>query len=131
MRCSTYRPASLHQLSATLDGTGLPVALTHRIIAPSITGQKGQPVPNNVDPDLPDEAGPVYGVPNYSIEYVMTETPVPLGWMRSVYALQAASALESFIDELAVSTGKDSLQYRLHHLAKDQDLPYFTTPWLP
>ena len=129
MRCSTYRPASLHQLSATLDGTGLPVALTHRIIAPSITGQKGQPVPNNVDPDLPDEAGPVYGIPNYAIEYVMTETPVPLGWMRSVYALQAAFALESFVDELALAAGKDPLKYRLQLLAKDQDLAYFTTTW--
>ena len=129
MRFSTYRPASLHQLSATVDGSGFPVALTHRIIAPSITGQKGQPVPGGVDPDLPDEAGPVYGVPNYLIEYVMAETPVPLGWMRSVYALQAAFALESFIDELAVAAGKDPLQYRLHLLAKDQDLPYFTTTW--
>ena len=129
MRCSTYRPASLHQLSATVDGTGLPVALTHRIIAPSITGQKGQPVPNNVDPDLPDEAGPVYGIPNYAIEYVMTETPVPLGWMRSVYALQAAFALESFVDELALAAGKDPLKYRLQLLAKDQDLAYFTTTW--
>jgi isoquinoline 1-oxidoreductase subunit beta len=129
MRCSTYRPASLHQLSATVDGTGLPVALTHRIIAPSITGQKGQPVPNNVDPDLPDEAGPVYGIPNYAIEYVMTETPVPLGWMRSVYALQAGFALESFIDELALAAGKDPLKYRLQLLAKDQDLAYFTTTW--
>ena len=104
-------------------------ALTHRMIAPSISGQKGQPAPNGVDPDLPDEAGPVYGIPNYSIEYVMTETPVPLGWMRSVYALQAAFALESFIDELAVAAGKDPLQYRLHLLAKDQDLQYFTTTW--
>ncbi|HZC25128.1 MAG TPA: xanthine dehydrogenase family protein molybdopterin-binding subunit [Candidatus Binatia bacterium] len=129
MRFSTYRPASLHQLNATLDGSGFPVALTHRIIAPSISGQKGQPVPNGVDPDLPDEAGPVYGIPNYNIEYVLTETPVPLGWMRSVYALQAAFALESFIDELAVTAGKDPLQYRLHLLAKDQDLPYFTTTW--
>jgi isoquinoline 1-oxidoreductase subunit beta len=129
MRFSTYRPASLHQLSATLDGSGFPVALTHRIIAPSISGQKGQPVPNGVDPDLPDEAGPVYGLPNYSIEYVLTETPVPLGWMRSVYALQAGFALESFIDELAVAAGKDPLQYRLHLLAKDQDLAYFTTTW--
>ncbi len=129
MRFSTYRPASLHQLTATLDGSGLPVALTHRIIAPSISGQKGQPTPNNVDPDLPDEAGPVYGISNYSIEYVMTKTAVPLGWMRSVYALQAAFALESFIDELAVAAGKDPLQYRLHLLAKDQDLPYFTTTW--
>jgi CO/xanthine dehydrogenase Mo-binding subunit len=129
MRFSTYRPASLHQLSATLDGSEFPAALTHRIISPSISGQKGQPTPGNVDPDLPDEAGPVYGIPNYFIEYVMTETPVPLGWMRSVYALQAAFGLESFIDELAVLAGKDPLQYRLHLLAKDQDLPYFTTTW--
>jgi CO/xanthine dehydrogenase Mo-binding subunit len=129
MRSSTYRPASLHQLSATLDGFGLPVGLTHRIIAPSISGQKGQPVPNGVDPDLPDEAGPVYGIPNYSIEYVLTETSVPLGWMRSVYALQAAFALESFIDELAVTAGKDPLKYRLQLLGKDQDLSYFTTVW--
>jgi isoquinoline 1-oxidoreductase subunit beta len=129
MRYSTYRPASLHQLSATVDGSGFPVALTHRIISPSISGQKGQPVPNGVDPDLPDEAGPVYGLPNYSIEYVLTETPVPLGWMRSVYALQAGFALESFIDELAVAAGKDPLQFRLHLLAKDQDLQYFTTTW--
>jgi CO/xanthine dehydrogenase Mo-binding subunit len=129
MRFSTYRPASIHQLSATLDGSGSPVGLTHRIIAPSISGQKGQPVPNGVDPDLPDEAGPVYGIPNYLIEYVMTETPVPLGWMRSVYALQAAFALESFIDELAVAAGKDPLKYRSQILAKDQDLPYFTTTW--
>jgi isoquinoline 1-oxidoreductase beta subunit len=129
MRFSTYRPASLHQLSAKLDGSGFPVALTHRIVAPSISGQKGQPVPNGVDPDLPDEAGPVYGIPNYAVDYVMTETPVPLGWMRSVYALQAAFALESFIDELAVSAGKDPLKYRLQLLAKDQDLNYFTTTW--
>ncbi|HEY6372027.1 MAG TPA: xanthine dehydrogenase family protein molybdopterin-binding subunit [Candidatus Sulfotelmatobacter sp.] len=129
MRFSTYRPASLHQLSATLDGSGMPIALTHRLIAPSISGQKGQPTPNGVDPDLPDEAGPVYGIPNYSIDYVMAETPVPLGWMRSVYALQAAFALESFIDELAVAANKDPLQYRLKLLAKDQDLPYFTTTW--
>ncbi|HET6177026.1 MAG TPA: xanthine dehydrogenase family protein molybdopterin-binding subunit [Candidatus Sulfotelmatobacter sp.] len=129
MRFSTYRPASLHQLTGTLDGSGFPVALRHQIIAPSISGQKGQPTPNNVDPDLPDEAGPVYGISNYSIDYVMTQTPVPLGWMRSVYALQAAFALESFIDELAITAGKDPLQYRLHLLAKDQDLPYFATTW--
>jgi len=129
MRFSTYRPASLHQLSAVVDGTGFPSALTHRIISPSIAGQKGQPLQGGVDPDLPDEAGPVYPVPNYSVEYVMAETPVPLGWMRSVYALQAAFALESFIDEIALAAGKDPLQYRLHLLAKDQDLQYFTTTW--
>jgi CO/xanthine dehydrogenase Mo-binding subunit len=134
MRFSTYRPASLHQLSAVLDGAGWPAAFTHRIIAPSISGQKGQPGPNGVDPDLPDEAAFVYGLPNVSLEYVLAETAVPLGWMRSVYALQAGFASESFIDELAAAAGKDPLEYRLHMLAqnqngKDQDIQYFTTTW--
>jgi isoquinoline 1-oxidoreductase beta subunit len=131
MRFSTYRPASLHQLSAVLDGAGWPVAFTHRIVAPSISGQKGQPGPNGIDPDLPDEAAFVYGLPNVSLEYVLAETPVPLGWMRSVYALQAGFASESFIDELAAAAGRDPLEYRLHMLAKDkdQDIQYFTTTW--
>lgn len=129
MRCSTYRPASLHQMSATLDSLGWPAAFKHRIIAPSISGQKGQPGPNGIDPDLPDEAAFVYGLPNVSLEYVLAETPVPLGWMRSVYALQAGFASESFIDELATAAGKDPLDYRLHMLGKDQDIPYFATTW--
>jgi CO/xanthine dehydrogenase Mo-binding subunit len=129
MRFSTYRPASLHQLSAVLDGAGWPVAFTHRMVAPSISGQKGQPVPGGVDPDLPDEAAFVYGLENVSIESVIAETAVPLGWMRSVYALQAGFASESFIDELAAAAGKDPLEYRLHMLAKDQDIQYFTTKW--
>jgi isoquinoline 1-oxidoreductase subunit beta len=129
MRFSTYRPASLHQLSAVLDGAGWPVAFTHRIVAPSISGQKGQPGPNGVDPDLPDEAAFVYALPNVSLEYVLAETAVPLGWMRSVYALQAGFASESFIDELAAAAGKDPLEYRLHMLKKDENIQYFETTW--
>lgn len=129
MRFSTYRPASLHQLSAILDGAGFPVAFTHRIIAPSISGQKGQPGPNGIDPDLPDEAALVYALPNISLEYTAAETPVPLGWMRSVYALQAGFASESFVDELAAAAGKDPFEYRLHLLAKDLDIQYFSTTW--
>ena len=129
MRNSTYRPASYHKLSALLDGQGWPVAFAHRIVAPSISGQKGLPTPNGVDPDLPDEAALVYSFPAATVEYVMTETPVPLGWMRSVYALQAGFASESFIDELAVAAKKDPLEYRLHLLAKDEDIKYFDTVW--
>jgi len=129
MRNSTYRPASYHQLSAVLDGQGWPVAFSHRIVAPSISGQKGSPTPNGVDPDLPDEAALIYSFPAATVEYVMTETPVPLGWMRSVYALQAGFASESFIDELAAAAKKDPLEYRLHLLSKDEDIKYFDTVW--
>ena len=129
MRNSPYRPASYHKLSAVLDGQGWPVAFTHRLVAPSISGQKGSPTPNGVDPDLPDEAALVYSFPSARLEYTMTETVVPLGWMRSVYALQMGFASESFIDELAVAAKKDPLEYRLHLLSKDEDIKYFDTTW--
>ncbi|HWY53990.1 MAG TPA: xanthine dehydrogenase family protein molybdopterin-binding subunit [Terriglobales bacterium] len=129
MRNSTYRPASYHKLSAVLDGQGWPLAFSHRIVSPSISGQKGLPTPNGVDPDLPDEAALVYSFPTALVEYVVAETPVPLGWMRSVYALQAGFASESFIDELALAAKKDPLDYRLHLLAKDEDIKYFDTVW--
>ena len=129
MRCSTYRPVSLHKLSATLDDAGWPQAFTHRIVAPSINGQKGSQPVNGVDSDFPDEASFIYPITNVSLEYVMTETPVPLGWMRSVYALQMGFASESFIDELALAAGKDPLEYRLHLLSKDVDVKYFDTTW--
>lgn len=129
MRNSTYRPASYHQLAAVLDGAGWPLGFSHRIVSPSISAQKGTPGDGGIDPDLKDEAGLVYSFPNALVEYVDTQTPVPLGWMRSVYALQAAFASESFIDELATAARKDPLDYRLHLLTKDEDIKYFDTTW--
>jgi isoquinoline 1-oxidoreductase subunit beta len=129
MRNSTYRPASYHKLSAVLDRQGWPLAFSHRMVAPSISEQKGLPTPNGVDPDLLDEAALVYSFPAALVESVVAETPVPLGWMRSVYALQAGFASESFIDELAAAAKKDPLEYRLHMLAKDEDIKYFDAVW--
>jgi isoquinoline 1-oxidoreductase subunit beta len=129
MRCSTYRPVSVHRLSATVDDNGWPLAFTHRIIGPSINGQKGSQPVNGVDSDFPDEASFIYPIPNVSLESVVTDTPVPLGWMRAVYALQMAFANESFIDELAVAARQDPLEYRLHLLSKDADIKYFDAIW--
>ena len=129
MRNSTYRPASYHQLSAVLDGAGWPIAFSHRIVSSSISAQKGTPGDGGIDPDLKDEAGLVYSIPNVQLEYIDVQTPIPLGWMRSVYALQAGFASESFIDELANAARKDPLEYRLHLLAKDEDIRYFDTIW--
>jgi isoquinoline 1-oxidoreductase beta subunit len=130
MRFSSYRPASYHVLSGVLDGNGWPVAFSHRIVEPSINTQKGFPGPSpDVDADLPDEASLIYSLPNALVEYVMTVTPAPLGYMRSVYGLETAFASESFIDELAVAAGKDPLEFRLHSLAKDEDIKFFDTTW--
>ena len=75
-----------------------------------------------MDPDLKDEGSFLYPIPNVTLEYVNVQTPVPLGWMRSVYALQAAFASECFIDELAHAAGKDPLDYRMRLLASDREI---------
>jgi len=129
MRFSVYRPPSVHQLSAVLDGHGSPAAYTHRLISPTISGQKGYPIEGGVDPDLKDEAAFLYPVPNLSNKYIAPQCAVPLGWLRSVYAAQVAFANESFIDELAHTAGKDPLEYRLRLLAEDKEISYFDTKW--
>jgi len=129
MRFSTYRPPSYHKLSAALDGQGWPASFSHTMVTPSISAQKGYPLDGGVDPDMKDETAVVYSFPNALIQFVQTETPVPLGWMRSVYALQAAFASESFVDELAGAAHKDPLDYRLHLLSKDEDIKYFDAVW--
>ena len=129
MRFSTYRPPSFHRVSAVLDAQGWPQAFTHRLISPTISGQKGQPGEGGIDPDLKDEASFLYPIPNLAIDYVAPACAVPLGWLRSVYAAQMAFASESFLDELALVAGKDPLEYRLHLLADDKEINYFDTKW--
>ena len=129
MRSSFYRPSSYHKMSAVLDGRGWPVSFSHRLVVPSINLQKGTDLESGVDVDLKDEAALVYSFPNALVEFIRTETQVPIGFMRSVYALETAFASECFIDELATAAGKDPLEYRLHLLAKDEDIKFFDTTW--
>jgi CO/xanthine dehydrogenase Mo-binding subunit len=129
MRFSTYRPVSLHQVSAEMGSDGYPMSLTHRIISPSISRQKGTKLDDGIDPDLKDEGAFLYPLPHVLLEYVDCDTPVPLGWMRSVYASQVGFANECFIDELAAAAGKDPLEYRLHLLHDDREIKFWDTTW--
>jgi isoquinoline 1-oxidoreductase beta subunit len=126
---STYRPVSYHQLSATVDAQGLPTSFSHRLVSPSISRLKGQPIEGGIDPDLKDEASFLYPIPNINVRYHDFDTPVPLGWMRSVYASQVAFATECFIDELAHGAGKDPLEYRLNLLKENREITFFDTKW--
>jgi isoquinoline 1-oxidoreductase beta subunit len=129
MKYSTYRPVSLHQVSAMVGDDGYPTAISHRIVSPSISRQKGTKLDDGIDPDLKDEGSFLYPAPNVLLEYVDCDTAVPLGWMRSVYASQVAFASECFIDELAVAANKDPLEYRLHLLRDDQQIKFWDTTW--
>ena len=129
MKFSTYRPVSLHQVSATVGEDGYPTSFVQRIISPSISRQKGTKLDDGIDPDLKDEGAFIYPVPNVLLEYVDLDTPVPLGWMRSVYASQVAFASECFLDELAAAAGKDPFEYRMHLLREDRQIKFWDTSW--
>src|SRR5438034_9539384 len=113
-RNAQYRPACYHRFQAGLDGTGQPVAWMHRIVAPSIMARV---FPNFVKNGLDGEAveggvGMPYAVPNVHVDYVLTDTGIPVGFWRSVNNSFNAFAVESFIDECAAAAKADPFEYR-------------------
>jgi isoquinoline 1-oxidoreductase beta subunit len=120
IRNAQYRPACRHALRAGLDAAGQPAAWTHRIVAPSIMARV---FPDSVKNGLDGEAveggvGMPYAVPNVHVDYVLTDTGIPVGFWRSVNNSFNAFAVETFIDELAHAAKKDPYEYRRDLLGK-------------
>ncbi|MCS5620638.1 MAG: xanthine dehydrogenase family protein molybdopterin-binding subunit [Nitrospinaceae bacterium] len=115
-----FRPTSIHKLQGSLSKKTVNL-WKHRVVAPSISGQMTPERFKNgrLDRSAVNGASNLpYAIPNVLVDYVMTNTKVPVGWWRSVYNSQNAFANEGFIDELAEAAGKDSFQFRLD-LLKD------------
>ncbi len=121
MQHDFYRPASLHRFTASLDASGAPVSWTHRIVAPSVIARlmPSAPPKGYVDGDSVAGAGKEfpYAIPNRRAEYMMAETPVPVGFWRSVGLSQNAFVIESFIDEVAHAGKQDPIELRRKLLA--------------
>ncbi len=123
MRHDFYRPTSLHKLAAGIDGGGKVIAWTHRVVGPSIERQVSGGGDPQSPPDLVDGAVELaYDIPNVLVEGVVAQTPVPLGWWRSVYNSQNGFANEAFLDEVAAATGADPCELRRKLLPKDSRL---------
>ena len=120
IRNGQYRPASHHALQAGLDANGQPVAWTHRIAAPSILARVfPDSVKNGLDGEAVEGAvGMPYAIPNVEVDYVLTDTGIPVGFWRSVNNSFNAFVVESFIDELAHAAKKDPYEYRRDLLSK-------------
>jgi isoquinoline 1-oxidoreductase beta subunit len=110
-----YRPFGMARLVASLDGEGMPDALTIRLAGPSFVAslvpQFGQQIVDwSFVSGLTDELP--YQFPNYLVDAAIRQTPVPLGAWRGINYTQNAFYRESFIDELAHAAGIDPYQYR-------------------
>lgn len=121
MRHDFYRPASWHELRATLDSDGVPVAWEHRMASQSILerlvpGWVPSPAARFAgrrDPTSTEGASDQpYRVPNLLMTYARVELPIPVGFWRSVGHTHTGFVVESFIDELAHAAGQDPYEYR-------------------
>ncbi len=115
-----FRPGNLSRIQAALDEKGSPTAWSHKIVCPSIfarvfpeTMKKG--IDNAAVEGLSNLE---YDVPNVSVEYVRIDTPVPVGFWRSVGSSHNAFTVETVIDDLAHMAKKDPLRFRLDLLKK-------------
>ena len=61
-----------------------------------------------------------YEIPNFYIEFNLSDLPIPVCPWRSVVVAQHAFAIESFMDELAHAAGKDPLEFRLQSLKNNK-----------
>ncbi len=113
-----YRPANVCRIQGAVDAEGMPVAWSHKIVCPSIFARVfPATMKNGIDNAAVEGLQNMeYEIPNIAVEYVRVDAPVPVGFWRSVGSSHNAFTVESFIDELAHTTGKDPLEFRLKML---------------
>ena len=121
MQHDFYRPAVLVKLEAGLDESGRTVAWKSRVVAPSIMSRffPGS-LKDGIDESAVEGLSTLkYDVPNFYVDYVLTETGIPVGFWRSVGCSHNGYIAECFVDELAKAAGKDPVQFRRDMLQKD------------
>ncbi len=122
IRGGWYRPMWYDRLAAGLDANGNPVAWTHTIVGQSImagTAFESFMVKNGVDGTSVEGAAELpYAIPNVLVDLHSPKVGVPVQWWRSVGHSHTGFVVESFLDELAHTAGKDPYQFRRALLAK-------------
>src|SRR5262249_13439867 len=117
-----FRPAFLLKSRATLAAGGLPVAIHHRLVAPTILAPVS---PTPIKPGMVDGLaveGLVehpYKIPNVQVDYHMLEVPIPTMLLRTTGNGPNNFAFESLIDELAATGRVDPYEYRRLLLAEN------------
>jgi len=115
VRHDFYRPFGMARLVAGLDADGMPIAWRVRLAGPSfVAGIVPDFGASYIDRSflcgLTNEMP--YDVPNYLVDYVVRQSPVPVGVWRAINYTQNAYYKECFVDEMAHAAGSDPYLYR-------------------
>lgn len=112
-----YRPAALARFVATLDAAGNVLGYDNKSASGSVSHQffkrnLGLPAGGPDKTTAEGEFDMQYEFANQRIRHAIVDSPVPLGYWRSVGHSHNAFFKESFIDELAHAAGKDGVAFR-------------------
>lgn len=125
-----YRPGAVVRFEAALDGAGKICGLRTKIASPSILSRA---VPDLVKDGIDITAvdgvkGSDYDFGPRTLHYSLENTPIPVGFWRSVAHSINGWVIEGFVNELATTLGKDPVAFRRELLAgKSRNLAVLDT----
>lgn len=122
MAAGPFRPGAVYQCKAGLGEGGNIAAFQAKMAAQNMDHQWPGADTSSFNGSASEGFLEPYfnSIPHYSFGDIPTKSCVPVMWWRSVYASTNGFAFESFIDELAVSAGKDPLDFRRMHLDNER-----------
>ena len=113
---------SAEHLEGSLDESGNTTGWLHRSVAPTImsifadTDEQASFETNMGHNNIP------FDVANLRIENAAAAAHCRIGWFRSVSNVPRAFAVQSFVNELAVTAGQDHLEFYLGLLGSDRQI---------
>ena len=121
-----FRPGAVYGCQASLSGDRVN-AIQIKMAAQNMDHQWA-PVPDKFDYNRSTTEGllePYFaGIPHYRFADIPTESPIPVMWWRSVYSSTNSFAFESFWDEMALSAGRDPIEFRKGNISPDHERYY-------
>ena len=130
LKTDYFRSAMAHKIKAGLDERNRLIVWDHKVSSSSLIKHMGGAPKNGIDgyclwglwdkPKSPAKANMTYRFPNFSVNLVLSDLPIPVAPFRSVQNAVNAFATESFMDEMAHLAGKDPLNFRLESLSDDK-----------
>ena len=121
LRNSYYHTVAAHRLEAGIDGDGTVTAWRHRVAYPAIDATFAADVAGAGPDDLTNGASDSpFAIRHMSVEICPAKAHTRIGWYRSVNAIHHGFAIGSFVDELAIATGKDPGKFLLELLGPDR-----------
>lgn len=123
LRNSYYHTVAAHRLEAGLDASGTVTGWRHRVAHPAIAATFAPNVTGSEPDELTNGASDIpFNIPNMSVEICPATAHTRIGWYRSVNAIHHGFAIGSFVDELAILSGKDCGKFLIELLGPDRQV---------